>query len=396
MIDMNVESEINGIMDKILELSQKIYDFAETGSEEVKSSRELTSFLEKEGFHVERNYMNMNTAFLAKNLGRGPMVGLLAEYDALPNGHSCGHNLIAAWAAGTAAVLNKVNPEIKIAVFGTPSEEGIGPMAGSKCIMADKGAFKDVDFVIGVHPDDRWAVGAKALADMTLELRFRGKSAHGADSPHMGINALDAAVATYNVINSLRGWAKLDKHLVVGMIFTEGGKATNVIPEKAVLQVEMRSTSVKFLKEFVNKVTEASRSIGEAYGAKVEAVPITPFYMTYINNNTLSEELQKSLKNLGMGAPYIEREDVFPSGSTDEANVSQFVPTGHIDFPIGYEGIPGHSDEFRDAADPKKSRESLKLAIHATVETILSIEKNKLNHDIRMDFEMVKQNGNEL
>ncbi|MEM4878309.1 MAG: M20 family peptidase, partial [Thermoplasmata archaeon] len=114
------------LKNEILEISKKIYEYAEIGSEERKSSRLLVESLRSHGFKVEYPYLNMETAFRAE-WGEGkPAVGLLAEYDALPNGHSCGHNLIAAWAYGTAVLLTKSIKSGKVVVFGTPSEEGIG------------------------------------------------------------------------------------------------------------------------------------------------------------------------------------------------------------------------------------------------------------------------------
>ncbi len=390
---MNVDEALDKLFPDVIDLSKKIYSYAELGSDEIKSSRVLSEYLEKRGFRVERNYRDMKTAFRADNGHKGLRVGLLAEYDALPNGHSCGHNLISAWAAGTAAVINLLGESINIKVYGTPSEEAIGPYAGSKCLLADMGSFKDTDFVLGVHPDDRWAVGSKALADITLELRFHGKSAHGADSPEKGINALDAAVATYNVINSLRGWAKLDKHLVVGMIFTESGRATNVIPERATLQVEMRSTSTEFLGKFENKVRDAAMGVASAYGADITIEQITPLYKTYINNRTLNSLLKENLAKMNINAEDAGSEEGFASGSTDEANVSWVVPTGHLDFPIGYPGIPGHSDEFREAANPDKVENVLRNAIKATALTILQIAKENKIRQIKDEFENSDGNG---
>ncbi|MHB1441099.1 MAG: M20 family metallopeptidase [Cuniculiplasma sp.] len=383
---MNFNEIMDDLFPGILEISKKIYSFAETGSSEHESSTVLKKYLESQNFNVETKYMDMETAFRSENGKKGLRIGLLAEYDALPNGHSCGHNLISAWAVGTAAAINRIDNDICVTVFGTPSEEGIGPYAGSKCVMAGRGAFKDLDLVIGVHPDDKWGVGSKALADLTLELRFLGKSAHGADSPDKGINALDAAVATYNVINSLRGWAKLDKHLVVGMIFTESGKATNVVPERATLQVEMRSTSTRFLSIFEKKVRDAALGIGEAYGASVDIEQVTPLYKTYINNNSINHILQENLLKLGISALDEGMSGGFASGSTDEANVSWKVPTGHLDFPIGYPGIAGHSDEFREAADPNKAAKPLRIAIEATVLSVLQIKEENRMGEIKKEF----------
>ena len=165
---MNIDSIIREHEDSIISLSEKIYGFAELGSSEYKSSALVIEGLKKEGFTVTNPYMGMDTAFRAEYGDGTPVAGLLMEYDALPNGHSCGHNLISAWAYGTAITVKNMVTSGKVIVFGTPSEEGIGPYAGSKARMATAGAFRDIDFVIGMHPDDIWAVGSKALADMRL------------------------------------------------------------------------------------------------------------------------------------------------------------------------------------------------------------------------------------
>ncbi len=386
LVGMDIDKALEKIFPGIIDLSKEIYRLAEPGSEEIESSRLLSEYLSENGFKVEKNYKDMKTAFHADNGHKGLRVGLLAEYDALPNGHSCGHNLIAAWAAGTAATLNMLDKGINVQVFGTPSEEGNGPYAGSKCMLADMGAFNGTDFALGVHPDDRWGVGGKTLADTTLELKFRGRSAHGADSPEKGINALDAAVAAYGVINSLRGWAKLDKHLVVGMIFTEAGKATNVVPDKATLQVEFRSTSTEFLAEFENKVREAANGVASAYGADLIIDQATPLYKTYVNNSALNSILKETLSSMGIDASDSGSGNEFPSGSTDEANVSWVVPTGHLDFPIGYSGIPGHSDEFREAANPDNAKDSLYKAIQVAAGAILQISRENKIGQIRNCF----------
>ncbi len=372
---------------EIIEISKKIYEFAELGSQEKKSSRLLVDSLKSHGFRVEFPYMDMVTAFRA-GWGEGkPSVGILAEYDALPNGHSCGHNLIAAWAYGTAINLKDEIKKGKIVVFGTPAEEGIGEYAGSKAIMAKRGAFKDIDFVIGMHPDDSWSVGAKSLADVTIQAKFFGKAAHMADSPEKGINALDAAVTAYTGINNLRSWIKNDKHAVIGMIFKEGGVATNIVPDKAVLEIDLRSSSGEFLSIFLDKVKNLLTNVSSAFGTRIEILEITPLYEDYKSNRTINRVLDESLRNMGIVPKNLDFVNGPGSGSTDEANVSKVVPTGHIDVKIGFPGIAGHSDEFRIAANPDNAGENLKIAIMATVDAIKKImENDHILQEIKDEF----------
>ncbi len=285
-------------------------------------------------------------------------------------------------------LLSKTLKNGRIVVYGTPSEEGIGKYAGSKVIFAENGAFKDVDFVIGMHPDDEWSVGGKALADVSFLAIFHGKSSHMADAPEKGINALDAAVTSYVAINNLRGWAKNDKHVVIGMVFREGGTATNIVPERAVLEIDIRSSSGEFLKQLRDKIFNLLQGISSAYGTGLEIKYTSPLYENYLSNTVINNILLESLKELGIEAKNMDLDTKPPSGSTDEANVSKVVPTGHIDIRIGYPGIPGHSDDFREAANPEKAGESLIKGIMAasiTVEKIFSnpelLEKIKTSYE---------------
>lgn len=382
----NAQESIENHIDEIIKLSNDIYSFAELGSTEFKSSSEIIERLRENGFLVQENYMEMKTAFRAEYGSGRPVVGLLMEYDALPNGHSCGHNLISAWAYGTALVLKDLMNSGKIVLFGTPSEEGIGPYAGSKIIMANSGSFSDIDFMFGMHPDDRWCVGCKALADLQIEFTFIGKSSHMAASPSEGINALDALVTAYNAINNSRDWAGVDRHLVVGMIIKEGGKASNVIPDRAVLEVDIRSTSSEFLKLFRERIVNLVMSISRGFGTELEVKDLIPMYTEYSANTILDEMLQEELEKDGVEVINLDRSSEIASGSTDEANVSLKVPIGHIDMKIG-ENLPGHSDLFRIASDPEKNRENLEKAICATVDSALKIIKDHAIMDkIKREF----------
>lgn len=378
------EEILDAMFPDILDLSRKIYKFAEIGSSEKKSSAALNRFLSEHGFSVQQPFANMDTAFKATR-GKGKIrVGFLAEYDALPNGHSCGHNLISAWALGSAALLADLSDKFTISVFGTPSEEGIGEYAGSKVTMSEMRVFSDIDFIFGFHADDRWAVGSVALADSTLEITFTGKESHGADAPESGINALDAAVSAYNAINSLRGWSKNDKNLVVGMIFKEAGEATNIIPGKAVLLVEIRSTSYEFAGRFSEKVRKAAIASADIFGAVASIRTAAPFYREYLPNFLLDELLLESLHKYGIEAHNIDRDPPIASGSTDEANVSHFVPVGHMDMKIGFPGIPGHTDDFRIASEPDKNSINMRVAILSTVSAAISAA-DKLE-DVKSEF----------
>src|SRR5699024_162903 len=148
-------------IDKILRsISITIHENAELGYEEYKAVELLTNLLETEGFRIERNVAGLDTAFIAtySEEKEGPTIGLLGEYDALPEiGHACGHNLIGTASTGAAIALKKVYKgklKGKIKVIGTPAEEGLG----GKVIMADDGVFDDLDVAMMCHPKNKTMV----------------------------------------------------------------------------------------------------------------------------------------------------------------------------------------------------------------------------------------------
>lgn len=358
---------------EILELSKKIYEYAELSSNETKSSRLLVESLQSHGFEVEYPYLDMKTAFRAEAGTGSPVLGLLCEYDALPNGHACGHNLIAAWAYGVAVNLKDRVKKGKIVVFGTPAEEGSGEYGASKITMVEKGAFKDVDFVVGTHPSGSWKVGHKALAGILIRATFLGKSSHMAASPEKGVNALDAAVTTYVAINNLRSWINNNREAVIGMVFREAGRAANVVPDRAVLSINCRAASGDFLKVLVEKIKTIIVNTGAAFGVTVELDYPHPPYEDYKENKTIDRVLEEELKKRGIAIKQPGQSKESAPGSTDESNVSKAVPTGHIDIKIGSPGIAGHSDAFREAANPEIAKENLFTAIDATTDAISKI-----------------------
>jgi len=159
----SVVGEIDAHCHQLSELSLKIHSSPELGFKEVKAAAWLTQYLEENGFSIERGICELPTAFRG-SYGRGkPAIAILAEYDALPNlGHACGHNLIAAGAVG-AGVASKLAIDQfggSILVVGTPAEE----LYGGKAIMADRGAFNNLDMAMMVHPGAHDTATTRALA----------------------------------------------------------------------------------------------------------------------------------------------------------------------------------------------------------------------------------------
>ncbi len=387
-----IESIVESSREEIFNVSNEIYRLAEIGSEERKSSALLVNSLKRYGFKTTYPYLGIETAFRAE-FGMGePTVGLLAEYDALPNGHSCGHNLISGWAYGTAIVLSRVLKKGRVVVLGTPSEEGIGIYAGSKATFVEKGALRGIDFALGIHAMDSWSVGWKSLSDVLFQAIFKGKTAHMAYSPEKGVNALDALVTSYVAINNLRSWIKNDRLAIIEMVIREGGTVTSIVTDRAVLEMELKTVTGEFLKILERKVLKVLEGVSRAYGTTLEIKRIQPIYENYRANTVIDQVLEDSLKSFGVTATNQDKDNSTPSVSTDEANISKAVPTGHINLKIGKPGLALHSEGSRAAADPRIAVNELLLSIKASVNAVDRIVRNRnILRDATREFRNKKE-----
>jgi amidohydrolase len=196
---------IEELAPELNELSLEIYNNPELGYQEYKACRLHTDILKKYGFDVETNFSGVETGFKAVYKGKkeGLTIAYLAEYDALPGiGHGCGHNLLGAVSTGAGIVLKQILDEIRgtVIVFGTPAEE----TSGAKVTYVENNEFDGVDIALMAHPASQYAKSGSSLALEPVQFEFFGKSAHAASAPEKGINALDAAIQTFNSKQYLR------------------------------------------------------------------------------------------------------------------------------------------------------------------------------------------------
>ncbi|MGC8562791.1 MAG: M20 family metallopeptidase [Thermoplasmata archaeon] len=369
----------------------RIHELAEIGSREFESSKLLMEILRDHGFEITDHFMNIPTAFKAeKIIGNGvPSIAFLAEYDALPGiGHACGHNLIASSAVYSAIRSAEKVSNGTITVFGTPDEEGSGEWAGSKIIMADKGAFKDIDLVLGSHPDDRWSVGEQSLADLDYEITFRGKAAHEAANPDNGRSALDAAILTYTAANMMRQHVRRDVNFVMHGIIKEGGTASNVTPEKAVLTYGIRTSDINYHKVVVDRFMKIVEGCASATETTYEVKKIGLMYSTTKINRTLSNNIREKLLARGIECPTLDETlSRIPDGSTDFANVTQVVPALEVQFKIAKEGTPWHSRESLEAAKSSMAKDALEIMIDVLSDTAEEFSSNpEFRKGVKKDF----------
>lgn len=374
------------------DVALKIHELSEFGSQEYKSAKFLMEVLKSRGFSVTDNYSGIPTAFRAeKIIGKGgASVAFLAEYDALPGiGHACGHNLIAASAVFSAIKATQKISNGKIIVIGTPDEEGSGQYSGSKILMANAGIFDDVDLVLGSHPGDSWDVGRQSLAVQDFEITFRGNASHEAADPDSGRSALDAAILTYNAVNMLRQHVKRDANVVIHGIIKEGGTASNVTPEKAVLTYGFRSSSIKYHGELVSRFKKILDGCTIATETTYKLKEIGPLFSTTKINRPLSNFIRERLLEKGVDCPPLE--ETFskqPGGSTDFANVSQAKPALEVDFQIADEGTPWHSRQSLEAAKTPRARKALEIVTEVLSDTAKTFTEDAgFRESIKKDFQ---------
>lgn len=376
---------IKDIEKDLINLSDEIFENPELGNEEFKACALHTELLRKNGFEIEEKYLDVETGFKAEYKGAkpGPTIAYLAEYDALPGiGHGCGHNMLGTVSTGAGIVLKNIIDEIggKVIVFGTPAEE----TSGAKVTYADKGAFDDIDVALMAHPNSEYCKSGKSLALEPIQFTYYGQTAHAASAPDKGINALDAAINTFNNINALREHIRSDAR--VHGVIKEGGKAANIVPDYVVAQFYARATTKTYLKELVEKVKNCAKGASLAAGTKLEITKYEYSYDNMVTNKHLSKVFCEKLKSLGCNDMNEARESF---GSLDAGNVSQICPTIHPYFDITNDtNVIGHTVEMANATKTEYAYEQMKLTIGALALTGIEVIQNKeLLEEIKKEFE---------
>jgi amidohydrolase len=382
----SITGEIDARHHQLSELSLKIHSSPELGFQEVKASAWLTQYLDENGFSIERGICELPTAFRG-SYGRGkPAIAILAEYDALPNlGHACGHNLIAACAvgAGVASKLAIDQFEGSILIIGTPAEEG----GGGKVIMADRGAFNNVDIAMIVHPGAHDIATTQALANIALEVEFFGEAAHAAASPEAGINALEAMLQSFTAINSLRQHIRSTAR--IHGIITDGGEAANIVPAHSAGNFLVRAEDNAYLDELKEKVLNCFIGAATATGARLEYRWGDIRYAPMRNNLTLARLFRQNMQSLGRKVKLSDPSRAF--GSTDMGNVSQLVPSIHPFVAIAPKEVVAHSPQFASAAASEAGIRGMLDAAKALAMTVIDlVAKPEIVIKIKEEFQQGK------
>ncbi|MEM7543063.1 MAG: amidohydrolase [Pseudomonadota bacterium] len=371
----------------ITDLAMQIWGFAEIALTEKKSAQLLSSFLETEGFSVERGVAGIPTAFVAEFGSGKPVIGVLAEFDALPelgnlpvprqtpradgypHGHGCGHNVFGAGSTGTAVLIKRAiekhGLEGTVRLYGTPAEETLV----GKVYMARAGLFDDLDMALDWHPSLRNKVrNQRGQAMNNFKVEFFGKSAHGAYDPWNGRSAMDALEMFNFGINLMR--EHIEPTARIHYAVEAGGEVPNVVPNYArgwyyvrdndrakveahfawlrdIAKGAALATQTEHKVDLITGVHETllNRPLQEAVQSYFEAVG-SPEYS--LEDQAFARDLQRNLGREETGItteikPLEAEPQPTRGGSTDVAEVSRITPTVSIAVATAAEKIPWHS-----------------------------------------------------
>lgn len=372
---------------EIRDMSMSLWELAETALQEEQSADLLAEVLEERGFEVERDVAGMPTAFVASYGSGEPVIGVLAEYDALPgvgnapvphreprddevsSGHGCGHNLFGAGSVGAALAIKEAmeahDLEGTVRLYGTPAEETLV----GKVYMAREGLFDDVDAVVEWHPGtDTEVRNQPGRAMNNFEVEFFGQAAHGSSDPWNGRSALDAIELMNHGVNMMREHIRPTAR--IHYVLPDAGEVPNVVPEYAKAWYFVRDINRERVETWYDWILDIAEGAAMSTQTDHEVSLITGVH-EYNLNRPLQEAMQENLEFVG--APeFTEEEQQFArelqqsleieeegydtevkpladepgpvsGGSTDVAEVSYIAPTVGLSVTTAAAGIPWHS-----------------------------------------------------
>lgn len=344
-LDSIICDAVDAMADELLAVSHAIHQKPELAFKEYFACETLTNALSEHEMNPEVGIFTLPTAFEAtlNADSDGPVVAILAEYDALPKiGHSCGHNLIATSALGAALALQKIADQLpgKIRLIGTPAEE----KGGGKEIMARAGAFEGVDAAMMIHPAGVNIATMPCICVSEVEVIYHGKSSHASSAPHKGINALDGLLLAYQAISNLRQHIRPTER--IHGIITRGGDAPNIVPDDTAGEFYVRAANERDLAKLKPRVQACFEAGAKGSGAEVEVKWSNVDYLDLNTNWPLAEEFQQRAETLGREFLPIKGLGSAGAGSTDMGNVSYRVPSIHPMLACAPRNVVIHNPEF--------------------------------------------------
>lgn len=417
---------------KYIESAQKIWNFAEVGYQEEKSSLELMTLLRNEGFKIKEGVAGIPTAFIAEYNSGGSIIAILGEYDALPGlsqtsdpeqkkregvnaGHACGHNLFGVASAAAAISvknwLEETNSKGTIRFYGCPAEEG----GSGKVYMVREGLFDDVDIVFHWHPSSSNSASVRtSLANKTGKFRFYGVSSHAASAPEQGRSALDGLEAMNNMVNLMR--EHVDQESRIHYVITKGGDAPNVVPNFAEGYYYVRHPDPEEVRKMWKRVELCAEGAAIGTETTFESEVIGGVY-NILPNETLQRMVHKELEGVG-GVFYDEEEMKYANkiqetlinkkdlsssknispftinlstkggGSTDVGDVSWVAPTVGFSTATYVPGTPGHSWQAASCTGTSIGFKGMIIAAKVLGRSMYEIMKNpQIIKEAKKEFE---------
>ncbi len=423
---LNAQKKVNDVIKKLDSksevygaIAQNIWELAEMGYQEEKSSALLQKTLSDEGFTIKKGVAGIPTAFIAEYGSGTPVIAIMGEYDALPGlsqqavpekksagkaaGHACGHHLFGT--ASTAAAIatkdwimaNKAKGTIRF--YGTPAEEG----GSGKVYMVREGLFNDVDVALHWHPSAQNAASAgAALANKSAKFRFYGVSAHAAGSPEKGRSSLDGVEAMNAMVNMMR------EHIIqearIHYVITDGGKAPNVVPNFAEVYYYARHNKRDVVIDIFDRIVKAAEGAALGTGTTMDYEMIGGTH-ELLPNLTLQKVMHDNLSKVG-GIEYSAEEKAFADkiamslgqkgvdlataknvqpyktearayGSTDVGDVSFAVPTVGMGTATWVPGTPAHSWQAVAAGGTSIGRKGMMVAAKTLTLTAIDLFKDE-------------------
>lgn len=425
-----VTQTLDARADEYFDVAHQIWGWAELGYQEEKSSALLQQVLTNEGFSVESGIVGIPTAFVAEYGSGTPVIGILAEFDALPglsqkatpvreplvndgSGHACGHHLFGAASVGAAVAvkdwLAASGHSGTIRLYGTPAEEG----GAGKVYLVREGLFNDVDAVLHWHPSDQNdASPATTLANRSAKFRFYGRSTHAAGAPERGRSALDGVEAMNMMTNLLR--EHVPQETRIHYVITRGGLAPNVVPDYAEVYYYVRHPFAQTLEEIFPRVVQAAEGAALGTGTTMDYEIIHGLH-SVLPNEVLSYAILANMESVG-GVKYDAEEQKFAEeirktldatsiplgsettiqpfaprttkGSTDVGDVSYMVPTAGFNTATWVPGTAAHSWQAVAAGGMSIGKKGLVLASKVLAMTAIDLVLDeKLLLAAREEFE---------
>lgn len=422
------------------DIARQIWSNPELGYMETNSSALLQKTLSDAGFKMTAGVAEIPTAFVAEFGSGKPVIGIMAEFDALPGvsqeaspfrkaiveggaGHACGHHLFgaASVASGIAVMewMKENNIKGTLRVYGTPAEEG----GGGKVYIARAGLIKDVDVMMHWHPGSQNAAGAtSSLANISTKFRFYGEASHAAAAPERGKSALDAVEAMNFMVNLMREHVPMETRM--HYVITRGGEAPNVVPAFAESYHYVRHPNALVVQEIFDRMVKAAEGAALGTQTRMEYEVINGVY-NLLPNETLARIMHKNLETIG-GVDYTPEERKFAEdiiktypagvksspddaskiapfivsetgggGSTDVGDISWLVPTVGLSTATWIPGTSAHTWQAVAAGGMSIGQKGMMVAAKTLTLTAMDIFRDPSVTAIALE-ELNKRRGDDF